>query len=93
VQRWIVSDGPREICFTDRESPPASLLPPPVEEISATGSGDVLLACVLESWLARGFTLADAISFALPFASANAKSLGIADFSMNQLPQLRSLPT
>jgi 1-phosphofructokinase len=92
VQRWIVTDGPREVCFVSPESSPAALLPPPVEEISATGSGDVLFACVLESWLVRGFSLAAAVSFALPFASANAKSTGIADFSMNQLPQSRSLP-
>lgn len=92
VQHWIVTDGPREACFVGPETSPASMLPPQIEEISATGSGDVFLACVLESWLARGFSLAAAVSFALPFASANAKSTGIADFSMNQLPESRSLP-
>jgi 1-phosphofructokinase len=92
VQRWIVTDGPRDVCFVGPETPPTAQRPPHVQEISATGSGDVLFACVLASWLVRGFSLAAAVSFALPFASANAKSTGIADFSMNQLPELRSLP-
>jgi fructose-1-phosphate kinase PfkB-like protein len=94
VQRWIVTDGPGEVCFVDRKpdnSPPASLLPPAVEEVSATGSGDVLFACILDALLVRGSTLVEAVAFALPFASANAASPGIAEFPMNQVRQSRSL--
>jgi 1-phosphofructokinase len=107
VQRWIVTDGPGDVCFLENAPalrPPSdssrsalsraasSLRPPPVEEISATGSGDVLFACVLHALLVKGFILADAVSFALPFASANAASPGIADFPLNQVPQSRSFP-
>jgi 1-phosphofructokinase len=92
VKRWIITDGPGPVCFISSDSVPASREPPLVKEISPTGSGDVLFACVLHGLLARGFTLADAISFALPYASANAASAGIADFSMNQVPQSRSFP-
>ncbi len=94
VRRWIVTDGPHEVSFIDHTSTtPASLRPPPIAEISPTGSGDVLFACVLHALLIKKFILADAVAFALPFASANAASPGIADFPMNQLPQSRSLPT
>ena len=102
VQRWIITDGPGEVCFIENNpsstastpSPaPSSLRPPPITEISPTGSGDVLFACVLHALLIKKFILADAVAFALPFASANAASPGIADFPMNQVPQSRSLPT
>jgi 1-phosphofructokinase len=110
VQRWIVTDGPGEVCFIDNTQPthannsepvspavpfapaPSSLQPPPVQEISATGSGDVLFASVLHALLINKFMLADAVAFALPYASANAASAGIADFPMNQVPQSRSFP-
>jgi 1-phosphofructokinase len=90
VQRWIITDGADESWFIEQpahSASPRSLRPPPVTEISPTGSGDVLFACVLHAWLIRGFTLADAVAFALPFASANAASPGIAEFNMNQLPR------
>jgi fructose-1-phosphate kinase PfkB-like protein len=86
VKNWIITDGPREVAFVTPASAPAAVLPPPVEEVSPTGSGDVFFACVLEAWLNRDFTLADAIHFALPFSSANAAHPGIADFPMNQIP-------
>jgi fructose-1-phosphate kinase PfkB-like protein len=93
VQRWIVTDGPGDVWFVEQSAPAASpqcRRPPPIEEISPTGSGDVLFAGVLHAWLVRRFALADAVSFALPFASANAASPGIADFPLNQLPESRS---
>ncbi|ATC62798.1 hypothetical protein CMV30_01790 [Nibricoccus aquaticus] len=98
VQRWIITEGPGEVCFIENTpsstaSTPSSLRPPPIAEISPTGSGDVLFACVLHALLIKKFILADAVAFALPFASANAASPGIADFPMNQVPQSRSLPT
>jgi 1-phosphofructokinase len=86
VKNWIITDGPREVCFVSADAAPASRMPPRIEEVSPTGSGDVFFACVLHAWLTRDFTLADAIVFALPFSSANAAHSGIADFPMNQIP-------
>ena len=56
------------------------ITPPRVDEISATGSGDVLLACILHARFTRGLSLADAVAFALPYAAANAAHPGIAEF-------------
>ena len=80
VQAWIVTDGPRPVWFAQRGETPASLTPPPVREISATGSGDVLLACVLFARLHREASWRAALEFALPYAAANAAHRGIADF-------------
>ncbi|MDR0352159.1 MAG: PfkB family carbohydrate kinase [Opitutaceae bacterium] len=93
VRRWIISDGPREVWFADAgDAPPASLLPPPVREISPTGSGDVLLACVLHRMLINHEkSLAKTLIFALPYSAANAASPGVADFNLNQLPNQRSV--
>ena len=73
VRSWIVTDGPRPVWFVERNSAlPARLAPPDVHEISATGSGDVFLACVLHALRHRGSTLAEAVAFALPSAAAHA---------------------
>ena len=65
-----------------RESsgPTETFTPPPVREVSATGSGDVLLACVLEAMFVRRLRLLDAVRFAIPYAAANAAHPGIAEF-------------
>ena len=80
VQAWIVTDGPRPVWLAARGETPASLTPPPVREVSPTGSGDVLLAGVLFARLRRGATWRAALEFALPYAAANAAHPGIADF-------------
>ena len=80
VQTWIVTDGPRPVWLAARGEMPISLTPPPIREVSPTGSGDVLLACVLFARLHRGATWRAAIEFALPYAAANAAHAGIADF-------------
>jgi fructose-1-phosphate kinase PfkB-like protein len=80
VQAWIVTDGPRPVWFAVRGDAPASLKPPPVREVSPTGSGDVMLACVLFARLHRGAPWRAALEFALPYAAANAAHPGIADF-------------
>jgi fructose-1-phosphate kinase PfkB-like protein len=73
VRRWIVTDGPRPVWFVERSSAmPACLAPPRVRETSATGSGDVLFACILDSLLQSGSTLARAVTLALPTAAAHA---------------------
>ena len=87
VKAWIVTDGPRPVWLAEKNSGrPIALKPPPVREISPTGSGDVLLAGVLHAWLHCGATLAEAVAFALPYASANAARPDVAEFPLNNLP-------
>ncbi len=81
VQRWVVSDGPKPLWVRDETGQTHTLIPPVVREISATGSGDVLLACVLHGWIVRGLSLRDAVQFALPYAAANAAHREIAEFT------------
>ena len=80
VRRWVVSDGPRTVWLRDEGGASATLTPPATVEVSATGSGDVLLACVLDALFARNHSLADAVKFALPYAAANAAHPGVAEF-------------
>ena len=94
AKRWIVTDGPHAVSFIEQpahSASPLSQTPPSIQEISPTGSGDVLFACILHALLIKKFMLADAVSFALPFASANAAHPGVAEFDMNQTPRSRSL--
>lgn len=91
VAAWIITDGPGPVWLAEKESSsPICLSPPAVREISATGSGDVLLACVLHGLLHHGATLAGAVTMALPYAAANAANPGVAEFALNKLPKLRS---
>ena len=80
VRRWIITDGAGPVWFQEGEGEPVSLTPPRVNEISPTGSGDVLFACVLDSLFRHGRTLAESVAGALPFAAANAAHPGIAEF-------------
>lgn len=82
VRRWVVTDGAAPVWFCDGTGEPASLPPPRVQEVSPTGSGDVLFACVLEAHFRRGATLAEAVAQALPYAAANAAHPGVADFPL-----------
>ncbi|HXC01004.1 MAG TPA: PfkB family carbohydrate kinase [Opitutaceae bacterium] len=91
VQRWIVTDGPRSVWFMEKNSAaPACLAPPRVREVSATGSGDVLLACVLHALLQADATLAEAVAFALPHAAASAARPGMDGFAANKFLKLLS---
>ncbi|HTB80817.1 MAG TPA: PfkB family carbohydrate kinase [Opitutaceae bacterium] len=91
VAAWIITDGPGPVWLAEKESPaPVRLIPPAVHEISATGSGDVLLACVLQALFYHRATLAGAVTMALPYAAANAANPGVAEFALNKLPKLRS---
>ena len=87
---WIVTDGPRPVWFAERGSPPTSVVPPVVAEVSATGSGDVLHACLLDAVFHCGHPLAVALRLALPYAAANAAQGTVADFSFANLPDFRS---
>jgi 1-phosphofructokinase len=91
VRSWIVTDGPRPVWFMEKNSTaPVSLAPPRVREVSATGAGDVFLACVLHALLQPGVTLAEAVAFALPCASASAARRGMEGFTANKFAKLRS---
>ncbi len=80
VQRWVVTDGPGAVWYRDTAGAPASLTPPPVHEVSATGSGDVLHASLLVSLFLENRPLEEAVARAIPLASANAAHAGIAEF-------------
>jgi len=80
VPTWIVTDGAQPVWLAARGESPISLKPPPIRAVSPTGSGDVLLACLLFARLHRGATWRAALEFALPYAAANAAHPGIADF-------------
>jgi 1-phosphofructokinase len=80
AKRWIVTDGAAPVQVRDLDHSVVTLVPPAVHEVSPTGSGDVLFACVLHGILTRGLTLAEAVSFALPYAAANAAHEGVAEF-------------
>ena len=82
ARRWIVTDGPRPIQIRDDTGSLSTATPPPIDEVSATGSGDVFFACVLQTWFHLGRDLAAAVQFALPFAAANAAHPGVADFPL-----------
>ena len=79
AKRWIVSDGPAPVRVRDAAGE-RTFLPPKVTEVSPTGSGDVLFACVLAALYQRGSTLDAAVRQALPYAAANAAHPGIAEF-------------
>lgn len=87
-RNWIISDGPRDIRFRDQHGAAGSVTPPTIEEASPTGSGDVLLACFIHALFVQQTTLAQALAYAVPFASANAAHPGVAEFP--PLPAERS---
>ena len=80
VNRWVVSDGGAPIWFIERNSPPRSLPPPEITEISPTGSGDLLFAGILDGLLNRSLTLDQAVRLGSRLATASAARPGIADF-------------
>lgn len=90
VQAWIVSDGAGPVWYAQPSRPPRSLTPPSVKIISPTGSGDVLLACLLDGCYQRRLALSAALARALPYAAANAAHAEIANFDLNNLPVQQS---
>jgi fructose-1-phosphate kinase PfkB-like protein len=78
--RYVITDGPRPVRFREGLSAENSVEPPPIREVSATGSGDVMLACLLEALFRHRKSLREAVLFALPYAAANAAHSGIAEF-------------
>ncbi|MBP6506939.1 MAG: hypothetical protein KA257_05185 [Opitutaceae bacterium] len=82
VRHWIVTDGPKSIWLSSDTAEPQELVPPVVQEVSPTGSGDVFFACLLEAYFGRGQSLHAAAAYAMPFAVANATHPGVADFPL-----------
>lgn len=82
VEAWIISDGPKPVWCALNDGTTATLRPPPVREVSPTGSGDVLLAALLHFHFGLGQPWPDALGSALPLASANAAHEGIAEFAL-----------
>jgi fructose-1-phosphate kinase PfkB-like protein len=82
VKRWVITDGPGPIEVRDVKGEHTRLTPPTIRQVSPTGSGDVLLACMLNPLFGLGQTLAEAVQTAIPYASANAAHPGVAEFPL-----------
>ncbi len=78
--RWAVTDGRGPVWFLADHSDPETIASPVVREVSATGSGDVMLACTLHARFHRGLSWRDAVAWSLPYAAANAAHPGVAEF-------------
>jgi fructose-1-phosphate kinase PfkB-like protein len=78
--RWALSDGSAPVWFVAEHEEPLQIPNPKIDEISATGSGDVMLACILFGRFHRGMRWREAVAWALPYASANAAHPGVAEF-------------
>jgi fructose-1-phosphate kinase PfkB-like protein len=72
VSAWVVTDGPGPVWWVDGDGGPSTLMPPSVTEVSATGSGDVLFASLLQALWRHRLPLADALVLSLPRAAAHA---------------------
>jgi fructose-1-phosphate kinase PfkB-like protein len=83
VHSWIITDGPNPVQIFDETGAVTELTPPPIREVSPTGSGDVLLACLLAALWHRNLSLSGALAFALPYAAANAAHPGVAEFPLS----------
>lgn len=82
ILRWAISDGPAPVWFANETSDPETISGPRVRQASATGSGDVMMACVLHARYHQGKSWRDAVAWSLPFAAANAAHPGVAEFPL-----------
>lgn len=82
VKHWVISNGPESVWMTSSDAEPIEFIPPKIQEVSPTGSGDVLFAVILHGILTQNLPLAKAVEEALPYASANAAHPGVADFEI-----------
>jgi fructose-1-phosphate kinase PfkB-like protein len=80
AKRWAITDGGAPVWFMDEHKEPEPIAAPVVEQVSATGSGDVMLACTLHARYHRGLSWRDAVAWSLPYAAANAAHPGVAEF-------------
>ena len=82
VKRWVITDGPGPIEVRDVDGLRSRLTPPTIRQVSPTGSGDVLLAGMLNPLFSLGNSLAEAVETAIPYAAANAAHPGVAEFPL-----------
>lgn len=82
VKNWVISNGADSVWVMSCTDEPRELTPPKIQEVSPTGSGDVLFAVILNGLLIQGRSLLEAVETALPYASANAAHPGVADFEL-----------
>ncbi|HRI80857.1 MAG TPA: PfkB family carbohydrate kinase [Opitutaceae bacterium] len=82
VPCWIVTQGADAVWLIDEAGEPVQFAPPRLAEVSPTGSGDVLFACILHARYGIGRSMPDAVRYAIPFAAANAAHPGVADFEL-----------
>jgi 1-phosphofructokinase len=78
--RYVITDGANAVRVREGVTTEFTVMPPVVQEVSATGSGDVLLACLIDGLFRKRKSLREAVSAALPYAAANAAHGGIAEF-------------
>ncbi len=78
--RWAVSDGAGPLWFMAEHHNPETIPTPVVRQVSATGSGDVMLAGALHARFNLGLSWRDAVGWSLPYAAANAAHAEIAEF-------------
>ncbi len=86
VKNWVISNGPDSVWVQSGEDAPREFTPPKIVEVSPTGSGDVLFAVMLHALQVKKLSLADAVAYSLPYASANAAHMGVADFDLPLAP-------
>lgn len=87
AQAWIVTSGGESIWLRSADVSAREFSPSRVQEVSATGSGDVLLACLVHARHVLALDLPHALAWALPFAAANAAHAGIAEFDLTNVIQ------
>ncbi len=81
---WIVTDGDAAIHYIEQDRTPRTVLPRTARCLSATGCGDVFFATLLHARVCLPeLTIETAIKRAAEFATRNAESLEIAEFSLD----------
>jgi sugar/nucleoside kinase (ribokinase family) len=73
-----VTDGPGPVWWVEGKGEPQSLNPPAIREVSATGSGDVLFAALLNSLLKLGRPFKESLALAMAHAASHASGTPIA---------------
>lgn len=85
ARRWVVTDGPAPMIARDADGSLVKVTPPAVQQGSAVGSGDVMLAGLLWGLAMKNLSFKRALDLSAALASANAASPGIADFDVDRV--------
>lgn len=81
--RWIVTNGSKEIWVAEAGKETRSFSPRAVECVSATGCGDVFFATVIDCLYNRdGYTVRQAAELAAEYGARNAAEAEIAEFEL-----------